>query len=1355
MSVVVRLAMAVALALVSASSWAQISYFTLIDTDNNSTTGCAVTLPSAGAVSGIEKRLAATVMTDSAPAQVTQLTLETCTSGSFGTPTALPGAPYPVGLNNGVSGADVVEQAVASNAIAAAGTTVRLYFAAQSATGDDLLPNSNDPSGGNSILFGLVGEQSPAAAIPTLTTWSLLGLILLLAGLISWRSRWAGQHLSLFLLVALTGLVLAATLDGQVNDWTGKSPVATDPQGDSSDPATDLVAAFADVASGILYLRLDVANVETELPAITSANATTFTVGSAGSFTVTTTGSPTPTLSRGGVALPAGVTFVDNGDGTGALSGTPAAGAGGSYALTFTATNAVGSSPVQNFTLNVNQAPAITSATAATFTVGSPGSFTVTTTGSPTPTLSQGGAALPAGVTFVDNGDGTGALSGTPAAGAGGSYALTFIAANGILPNATQNFTLTVQQPPSLSGTPPSPTTVGQPYSFSFTVGGSPTPALTVTTGVLPTGMDLTGNTLSGTPTAPGDFTGITVTADNGVSPSASVNFGINVVCPVITVNPTILANGVYQQSYGPANFSQVGSTGSTFTWTISAGALPPGLTLSTAGALAGMPTDTGSFSFTVTVTDNFGCVGLQTFNNVLIRPVATNDTYPQTVIGNVSINSSNISYSVTTNDLFPPGTTISAFDTTSVRGGNVTMMTSGPTIGQFTYNPPAGYEGLDSFTYTLGSNGQTATATVNLTVSGMIWFINNGATACTARASGCGRLSNPYSTLAAFQAENDGGVGGLNPSANDNIFVYESGTTYTGSVTLLTGQKLIGQDATASLVAITGLTPGPDSAAFPVMNSGNATITNLTNTVTLNTNTTVRGLSINATTNTGMNDPAPAITGVSVSEVNVVTTTGVAVLLSGVEQSNLTFKSISANGAANGISLTSVNTTSGSFTVTGDGGSTNNSSGGAIQNTSGAGISLSNTQNISLDQMNIQSTGGSGIDGTQVTYFSFTNGTINNSGNAVHESNIAFNGGGTLTGNNISGTLTVTGSTLTNAFDSGVEVQSNNGVVSDANISNNIITSSTSTGTSLGAGVNIVGTGNASTTFRLTKATIANNVISNFPSGAGIQVNVSHANVSGTGATAGIPGSPTDVIAITGNTIQGNSSSNRIGTSAIIVNNGGGSLASRDQTNFNISNNTTLTNVTGTAILIGNNGYADMTGTVGSNAIVANNTVASNGIGGGNGAGSASNTSTPSLNLLTVNANSISQTDGNGILLVARGATSQATNLKITNNNVAAPLSSVRQGIRVDAGNGSSGDDPVCLNISGNTSAPSVGAPAALGIGLRKQGTNPAINDFAINGMAATSTPGIETYVNGLNPAGGGTLLISATSGFSNCVLP
>ena len=73
------------------------------------------------------------------------------------------------------------------------------------------------------------------------------------------------------------------------------------------------------------------------------------------------------------------------------------------------------------------------------------GSFTVTTTGFPTPSLSETGT-LPSGVTFVDNGNGTATLSGTPAAGTGDSYSLTFTAANGVTPSATQPFTLTVDQ---------------------------------------------------------------------------------------------------------------------------------------------------------------------------------------------------------------------------------------------------------------------------------------------------------------------------------------------------------------------------------------------------------------------------------------------------------------------------------------------------------------------------------------------------------------------------------------------------------------------------------------------------------------------------------------------------------------------------------------------------------------------------------------------------------------------------------------------------------------------------------------------------------------------------------------------
>ena len=107
---------------------------------------------------------------------------------------------------------------------------------------------------------------------------------------------------------------------------------------------------------------------------------------------MTTTGVPTAALSETG-ALPAGVTFVNNLDGTATLAGTPAVGSGGTYCLTITAANGVAPDATQTFTLTVDQAPAITSPRTPTFTAGTLGTFAETTTGFPTPALSETGAA--------------------------------------------------------------------------------------------------------------------------------------------------------------------------------------------------------------------------------------------------------------------------------------------------------------------------------------------------------------------------------------------------------------------------------------------------------------------------------------------------------------------------------------------------------------------------------------------------------------------------------------------------------------------------------------------------------------------------------------------------------------------------------------------------------------------------------------------------------------------------------------------------------------------------------------------------------------------------------------------------
>jgi len=265
-------------------------------------------------------------------------------------------------------------------------------------------------------------------------------------------------------------------------------------------------------------------------------------------------------------------------------------------------------------------------------------------------------------------------------------------------------------------------------------------------------------------------------------------------------------------------------------------GKADPGDTLKYTVNIGATGEDATSVQFSDSVDPNTTFAG-----GLAASAVAVNDTFPVTVTGNVRINSASLTspFSVVANDYLGtnPASTITAVQAvntivtntitaTSANGGDIVMTVSGADMGKFTYNPPAGFEGTDTFTYTLTDNANVTTAasnrtaTVSITVSGMIWFINNNATACTTLAAGCGRLTNPFSTLAAFNGLNNGT--GNNPAANDNIFIYESATDYVGPVTLLNGQKFIGQDSTASLSSITGLTPPPESDPLPTMNSAN-----------------------------------------------------------------------------------------------------------------------------------------------------------------------------------------------------------------------------------------------------------------------------------------------------------------------------------------------------------------------------------------------------------------------------------------------------------------------------------------------------------------------------------------------------
>ena len=153
------------------------------------------------------------------------------------------------------------------------------------------------------------------------------------------------------------------------------------------------------------------------------------------------------------------------------------AGTGGTYQMKFTASNGVSPDAVQDpFTLTVQQAPAITSANAVTFRQGSPGRFVVGTTGFPAPAVNRGGVALPANVTYTDNGDGTGTLAGMPNIGTLGGYAITFQGTNEAGTTPVQNFTLTIgkaSQTITFTSTPSSPVVAGPSYAVTATGGGS------------------------------------------------------------------------------------------------------------------------------------------------------------------------------------------------------------------------------------------------------------------------------------------------------------------------------------------------------------------------------------------------------------------------------------------------------------------------------------------------------------------------------------------------------------------------------------------------------------------------------------------------------------------------------------------------------------------------------------------------------------------------------------------------------------------------------------------------------------------------------------------------------------------
>ena len=205
---------------------------------------------------------------------------------------------------------------------------------------------------------------------------------------------------------------------------------------------------------------------------------------------------------------------------------------------------------------------------------------------------------------------------------AGGQTNVTVTATDLDGGTVSQTFTVTVNQAPAITSSQPPATLVNGVYNFSYTTTGFPAPTFSVTAGALPTGLSLsTAGVISGTPTAAGTFTG-TVTASNGIGAAATQDFSITVnQAPAFTNGPPP-GTGVFGTVYTSFAYTATGTPAPTFT--VTSGALPTGLSLSTGGVITGTPTAAGTFTGTVTASNGIGTAATQDFSIVIAKAAAT-----------------------------------------------------------------------------------------------------------------------------------------------------------------------------------------------------------------------------------------------------------------------------------------------------------------------------------------------------------------------------------------------------------------------------------------------------------------------------------------------------------------------------------------------------------------------------------------------------------------------------------------------------------------------------------------------------------------------------------------------------------
>ncbi|MGA9750840.1 MAG: Ig domain-containing protein, partial [Acidobacteriota bacterium] len=380
------------------------------------------------------------------------------------------------------------------------------------------------------------------------------------------------------------------------------------------------------------------------------------TVGQTYNLAITASGGTAPyTFAISAGTLPSGLTLTN----VGVLSGVPLI--QGNYAFSVTATDnhIPGCTGIQLYTLVVG-CPAITLSPASLpqATIGTAYSQTIAANGGTGPyTFAITSGSLPPGITLSS----AGVLSGVPTVAGISTFTVTVVDVDGCVGN--QAYSLVVMAAcPTIALSPSSLTggTSGLPYSQTITASGGTSPySFAVTSGTLPAGITLSSSgTLSGTPTVPGTYN-FTVTATDAFGCTGSWAYSLVIGCPTIVLSPASLTGGTLRLPYSQAITASGGI--SPFSFAVTSGTLPTGLTLSSSGTLSGIPTVPGTYTFTVTATDASGCTGNRAYSLVIACPaIAVSSISPH-------IGTAGLSYS----DTFTAGGGTGPY-TFSVSSGNL-----------------------------------------------------------------------------------------------------------------------------------------------------------------------------------------------------------------------------------------------------------------------------------------------------------------------------------------------------------------------------------------------------------------------------------------------------------------------------------------------------------------------------------------------------------------------------------------------------------------------------------------------------------------------------------------------------------